>query len=474
MLFDRAHRTRIIATAQRMLRRTFGFDASGGGDRWPVSSQLWSPVSQSLAAAGPISTRADWLVNNSPTAASLVECWISSLGSTGPTARSGHPDPEKRVAIEKAWGRFTKRCDAEGAGDLTGYLAKAIRTLVISGDAFTHMVTRDGRLELRLISTEQVWRPYTRVLPDGRRIFSGVEVDETGRRIAYWVIAQQMDLPWAVYPLPERISADDLLHTFVPAFPGSVRGISWFAPIATRCLELDRLEDAAMARANTAALFTGWITDVDNVSGFATDLIPGRDGKPQLSMEPGELRRLPPGCQITFPSNIPDMAGLSDFLKHMLRSIASGGGVPATLLTGDLSDVNYSSARAGLEQFKRAVARLQQSNLVAQLLQPVWERFLTLEILSGRLDAPDFEENPDDYFDVEFRWPAWASLDPGKDADADVTLMNAKLRSRAEIIAARGRDIGDVDREIDADPFKDQQTQQQPKVIPPQEAAANV
>jgi lambda family phage portal protein len=457
MIFDRAHRHRIVATAQKMLRRTFGFDASGGGDRWPVSSQLWSPVSQSLAAAGPISTRADWLVNNSPTGAAFVECWVSSLGSTGPTVRCGHPDPEKRAAIEKAWNRFAKRCDAEGTGDLTGYLAKAIRILVISGDAFTHMVVgADHQLKLRLFSTEQVWRPYTRVMPDGRRIFSGVEVDETGRRIAYWVIRQQMDLPWAVYPLPDRISADDLLHVFTPSFPGSVRGISWLVAIATRLLELDRLEDAAMARANTAALFTGWIRDIDNTSGFASDLTPGRDGKPQLSMEPGELRRLPPGTDIVFPSNIPDMAGLSDFLKHMLRSIASGGGVPATLLTGDLSDVNYSSARAGLEQFKRAVARLQQSNLVAQLLQPIWERFVTLEVLSGRLDADDFEQNADDYFDVEFRWPAWASLDPGKDADADISLLNSKLRSRAEIIAARGRDIEDVDKEIEADPFKDQ------------------
>jgi lambda family phage portal protein len=442
-----------------MLRRTFGFDASGGGDRWPVSSQLWSPVSQALAAAGPISTRADWLANNSPTASSFVEVWVSSLGSTGPTVRCGHPDPEKRAAIEKAWNRFAKRCDAEGTGDLTGYLAKAIRNLVISGDSFTHMVTRNGRLELRLITSEQIWRPFTRVLPDGRRIFSGVEVDETGRRIAYWVIAQQMDLPWAVYPLPERISADDLLHVFVPSFPGAVRGLSWFTPISTRCLELDRLEDAAMARANTAALFTGWIRDIDNTAGFATELTTGNDGKPTLSMEPGELRRLPPGTDIVFPSNIPDMTGLGDFLKHMLRSIAVGGGVPATLLTGDLGDVNYSSARMGLEQFKRSVARLQQSNVVAQLLQPVWERFITLEILSGRLDAEDFEENPNDYFDCEFRWAAWASLDPGKDADADIAALNAKLRSRAEIIASRGGDIETVDKEIAADPFKDQQTQ---------------
>jgi hypothetical protein len=37
-------------------------------------------------------------------------------------------------------------------------------------------------LKLKLISSEQVWRPLTRILPDGHLIFSGGEVDEGGWR----------------------------------------------------------------------------------------------------------------------------------------------------------------------------------------------------------------------------------------------------------------------------------------------------
>jgi capsid protein len=40
-----------------------------------------------------------------------------------------------------------------------------------------------------------------------------------------------------------------------------------------------------------------------------------------------------------------------------------------------------------------------------------------------------------------------------KEATADVALLNAGIRSRAEIIAARGRDISDVDGEIQQDTF---------------------
>jgi lambda family phage portal protein len=468
-----------MASRPNLIRRTWragvaafrrAFDAAGHGDRWPTTSQLWSPVSQSLAAAGPISKRADWLVNNSPTAASFVECWISSL-SAAPTARSQHPNEATRSLLEKSWNRFALQCDAEGNGDLGGYLAKAVRTLVVSGDAFTHMIIRDRQLRLKLLNSEQVWRPLTRIEPNGHRIFAGVEVNPDGRRVAYWTLPQQPDLPWAIYPLPERISADDMLHVFTAQFPGAVRGLSWLTPIAARLLELDKLEDAILARMNVAALFSGFIRDLDGTTGIVAETQIGHTGKNELSMEPGTLRVLPPGTDIVFPQNLPDIGPADGFLRHILRSIASGGGVPSSLLTGDLSDVNYSSSRLGLEQFKRAVARVQKSHLVAQLLQPVWERFVTVEILSGRLAARDFEQNPENYYSVEFRWPGWASLDPVKDAQADDLALRNHLKSRAEIVAARGRDIADVDREIDADPKHPEAPTVQPQQQPQQDNA---
>jgi lambda family phage portal protein len=444
----------------KILKRSFGlnwpdagnvFDSAGHGDRWPRSSQIWSPVSQSLAAAQPISTRAAWLAENSPTGASFVNCYTDNLVATGPTVRSQHPDEATRRVLEKRWNTFARNCDGEGIGDLVSFLAKVVRNWVISGESFVHLLIEDRRLKLRLINTEQCWRPLTRIMPNGNRIFSGVEISNSGKPLFYWCLKTQMDMPWAVYPLPDPISVDDMCHLFVPAFPGAVRGLSFFTPIAARLLELDRIEDSLMARLATAALFTGFIRSIEDQAGIAADSHPNRDGKPELSMEPGALRVLPPGTDITFPSNIPDIAGSGEFLNHVLRSIAHGGGVPASLLTGNLSDVNYSSARAGLEQFKRSVARLQQSHLVTQLLQRVWERWLTVEILSARLAAKDFEDNVDSYFDVDFRWFGWPSLDPVKDTTADVLALDNNLKSRASIIAASGRDIEDVDREIEAD-----------------------
>jgi lambda family phage portal protein len=344
-----------------------GFDAAGRGDRWPRSSLIFAPASQQLGARLPIARRAGWLIANSPSAASFVNTWVTSLVSTGPIARSMHPDQATRKLLEKAWGRFVDHADAEGRGDLTAFLTKAVRNLVAFGESFVQMPIVERRLKLKLIASEQVDTNWTRQIEDGRAIFSGVEVYANGKVLAYWTLRYQTDLPWLpmVYP-PDRISGDDMLHVFDPPTPGSVRGLSWLSPVATRLLELDRLEDALLARANTSALFCGFIRDVDNTAGFQTGQTT-RDGRPELSMEPVALRVLPPGCEVQFPANMPDTAGASDFLKHILRTIAAGGGVPASLLTGDLSDVNYSSARMGIQQFKRSCSRIQQTQLVAQL-----------------------------------------------------------------------------------------------------------
>jgi capsid protein len=79
---------------------------------------------------------------------------------------------------------------------------------------------------------------------------------------------------------------------------------------------------------------------------------------------------------------------------------------------------------------------------------------ITLEVLTGRLSAPDFERDPEPYFDATFLFPEFASLDPMKETQADVDALNAGLRSRQEIIAARGRDFDEVTAELAADNFR--------------------
>jgi lambda family phage portal protein len=443
-----------LARATRAALTTFrrSFDAAGGSGRWPAVATMPAPVSAGLAARGPLSQRAAYLYSNSSYASAYVEALVTNIVGVGPAIRSGHPDEAMRQALETAFAKAYCELDVEG-GDLTEFLARVVRSWVIAGEAFAQLATDEtGALRLRLLSPEQVDPTVNRDLDGGGRIVAGVEIDSAGRRLAYWILPDNPTLPFVNVRDAVRVPADDILHVFEPVFPGQVRGISKLAPIATAIIETDKLQDALLARANVSALFGAFVSDPEGTSGFTTEGTPTAPGRAELSLEPGTVRILPPGCTITFP-NMPDAAGAPDLLRAMIRSISAGGSVPYELISSDLSMVNYSSARLGLHQFQRRVRALQRSLIAARLLEPVWRRFVTLEILSGRIAAADFESNADSYFVVTTVFPGWPSLDPLKEAKGAVLELGAKLRSRAETISERGRDPAEVDQEIADDPF---------------------
>lgn len=445
--------TNAIKQSVATFRRSF--DAAGATGRWPASASMWAQNSQSLAARGVIARRSNYLVHNSPTGAAFVESWVTNLVGDGPTIRSAHGDDDVRRELESRFADWSSHCDIEGVDDLAGMLCVAVRSIVQAGEAVMHMpVDSFGNLQLRLLSAEQL--DASRTIPslgmtgDRPRVNSGVESDARGRRIAYWILPEAPDQTWAAIAPPERVPAEDVAHIFVRRFPGQVRGISWLTAIATRLVELDQLEDAALAKAKVSALFAGFIKDMDGSTGMAaeaTKLDPAT-----LSLEPGTLRFLPPMSDIVFTPTA-DQSALPDLLRHMLRSIAAGGGLPYEILTADLSQVNYSSARLGFSQFQRRIKALQATLLGAQLLMPIWRRWILLEILSGRISAPDFERNPMAYLNCKFLWPGWPAIDPLKQAKADSLDLAARTRSRAEIIADHGRDVSDVDVEIETDPL---------------------
>lgn len=363
--------------------------------------------------------------------------------------RSRHPDAAIRRDLEDGWNDgFWGEADIEG-GDLAEFLGRGMRSIVGSGEAFVrYLATPRGELRLQLLSPEQIDPAMNVELGNGRRIVAGVELGPNGERLAFWVRPEAPDGYMPAISPAVRVAASDIAHVFEPRFPGQVRGVSWLAPVATRLLQLDSLEDAALMKARVSALFAGFIRDVEGSSTGNDDLASG-----DLSLEPGTLRLLPAGQDITF-SPVADMSGLNDFTRHLARTVAAGSGIPYAIVTGDLSDTNYSSGKMGLEAFKRRRTAICASLLATRLLDPVWRRFATLEVLSGRLVAPDFARNSADYLGATWAWPAWAPLEPYREARADAELIKAGVRSREEVIASRGRDPAEVNAEIASDPFQ--------------------
>jgi capsid protein len=107
------------------------------------------------------------------------------------------------------------------------------------------------------------------------------------------------------------------------------------------------------------------------------------------------------------------------------------------VLTGDLSKVNYSSIKAGVNEFRRSVEVLQWSTVIPMMMRPIWRSFIDMSIATGHLPA-------DTPYDVEFTTPKFEAVDPAKETEGDIAAVRALMMAPQEAIRRRGYDPDQV------------------------------
>lgn len=441
----------MLARLRKLFRseppRTRSFEGAGNGRRWKGFADMPSAQGAALASAAVLARRARGLVANNPLAASAVEAWVSALVGTGIKPQSGIPN------LAQEFESWTDWADADLLTDHYGQQAAVVRSLVVNGEAVA-LILDDGTI--RLLDPEQLDRNATREIGNGARVVQGVEFDGRGRRVAYHIRQDQPGAPFATSYDVIRVPAAQVLHIFRPIFPGQVRGLSWFAPVLLRLADHDKSIDAQLQKQLVSALLTGFVISPDGgAAGFMND-DGTASGTVEPSLEPGTMRVLKPGEDVRFsdPGAIGDEA--INFLKITAKEISAGLGIPAHVLTGDLTEANYSSLRAGLIEWRRRVEALQHSVVVFQFVRPVWRNFVLRRFLAGANDMPGFERNSDRYFAAKFIVPKFDHVDPLKDAEAETLAIALGLMSRRQAVAARGYDIEALDAEIAADRSREQ------------------
>ncbi|MFN4153648.1 MAG: phage portal protein [Paracoccaceae bacterium] len=415
------------------------FDGAAGGRRGFGMGSFGRVGTETMLAGPTLRKRARYAAANNAWIANAVGNWTGALVGSGIV-------PTADAAAVKSFNLWAETADADGRTDLWGLQAEIARGLVIDGEAFAQIVDSDDGPRLRLIPPELVDESMTRDLGDGRFIVSGVEFNADGTRAAYHILpARPTDL-FATTGTPVRIAADEILHVFKPLGAGQVRGVSWLAPIILPANELDQLQDAWAVGAKVAAMLCGFVVNQNATGG--DDPFEGQD---LPSLEPGTLQRLAGGWDVRFTAPA-QVSQVDPLLKLGLRQMAAGMGMPEYMLSGDLSDANYSSLRAGLLPFRQRVEQVQYHCLVPQLLNPVWRIVTRWAAAVG--DLAEFESDPRRFLSCEWLPPRPLQVDPLKDVQATVAELEAGLTSRKKAVAERGWALADLDAEIASDAFQ--------------------
>ncbi len=379
---------------------------------------------------------------------------MSNCVGTGIKPQSKAKDAEFRKKVQELWLRWTDEADSSGVSDFYGLQALVCRSMIEGGECFVRLRTRkreDGLcvpLQLQVLESEHLDNKSNQTLANGNVIRNGIEFNRLGQREAYYLFREHPGE--GSFGESVCVPANDVLHIYRPLRPGQIRGVPWLSSVLLKLYELDQYDDAELVRKKTAEMFAGFITRLDPEANIMGEGESNEQGVALSGLEPGTMQLLDPGEDIKF-SEPSDVGGSYEaFMKQQLRAIAVGMGITYEQLTGDLTNVNYSSIRAGLIEFRRRCGMLQHNIMVFQFCRPVWDRWLELAILSGELDIGE-KWAKEAAKEVKWIPQGFDWVDPLKDQQAQQMAVRNGFKSRSEVVSELGYDVEEVDQEIAED-----------------------
>jgi lambda family phage portal protein len=433
---------------------------------WGVTTR--GPNASLYQSLNRLRSRSRELARNNPLIDGGLDTFAANIVGSGISPRWQLNDPALKKQIQELWNDWVEEADFYGLCDFYGLQTLGSRALMDAGEflvRFIPMREDDGLsvpLQLQFLEADHLDETFNSIYPQtSNEIRMGIEIDDTGRRVAYHLFREHPGEAFLTYRNQldrVRIPADQIIHVYRPLRIGQMRGRPWLASILVKLHELDQYEDAELVRKKTAAMFGGFIHDdvpsgMGGMGGMNLGRSIGQDVNLNtvIAIEPGTFPFLPAGKKVTFSQPV-DVGGTYDvWIKQQLREIAVGMGVTYEQLTSDLSGVNYSSIRAGLLEFRRRCSNLQFQTMVFQLCRPVSRAWMDSAVLSGALSIQGYFPNRRIYRRIKWRPDGWPWVDPVKDQLAEQMSVRNGFKSRAQVIAERGGDIETVDQEIAED-----------------------
>lgn len=402
---------------------------------------------EALPALSALRNRSREQVRNNVYARRTVQGISINVVGTGiiPTPMDLSRTAEKRLM--KAWNDWAgkRTCDYDGLLNFYGIQRLVMRTIVESGECLIiRRKVNDPNMPIRIQVLEPDFLDTNKSsagLKDGSRIIQGVQFSQEGKRLGYWMFKTH---PGASNGYSTAVSQfvpdEDVCHVFFVERPGQFRGIPWMAASMIRMKDFDDYEDAELVRQKIAACFTVFVQDTNPDASMGT-----ADGAELASrVEPGIIEMLPPGKSVQF-ANPPMTNGYESYSRKILQGIAAGTGITYEVMTGDLSNVNFSSGRMGWIEFQRNIVDWQENMLIPMFCDKVWEWFLQGAAIAGKAKEG-----------ISASWtpPRREMIDPVKETNAMNLMVRNGFISYSEALRQLGYDPDDVLEEIASDNAK--------------------
>lgn len=281
-------------------------------------------------------------------------------------------------------------------------------------------------------------------LSDGDTLVQGIERNAWGRPVAVWVYKgnpkESATLLVGKAGL-KRVPFDRITHLARRDRIGQLRGISELASVFTRLQDIKEYEDSERIAAKVAAALTAYVKKNAGPEGYdattaPVDPVTGQPRPRRLNMEPGLIiDGLAVGEEIGMIDSKRPNPNVVTFRQGQLRAVAAGVGASYSSIAKSY-DGTFSAQRQELVESWVNYATL-TDEFVCMDVEPAYSKFVMACHLSGVVPMPD-DLMPGTWDDALYIAQSMPWIDPLKEANAWVALVQAGFASEVEVLRKRG------------------------------------
>lgn len=345
------------------------------------------------------------------------------------------------VDFVKAWKEWNLYCDFNENTNFAGVQALGAITMLLDGSGFIiRRRTLDSvPLQLQVVSPLAHASELERS-GKGSYIRGGVLYAKNGKVKKYAFYKLPRDHPEFDEESVNWLPASDVIHLRDVIHAGQSTTSPWISSGA---------DFAKQYKDNQTVEIKSRMKRIGQQVFALRDTLPSQQNKNPLSPPTQEKLVIKAGG-VTFLNGVKEIKTASpaeiagNYQEHnnqVLRMIAGILGITFEMLTGDLTQVNYSSIRAGMINHRRFIGQLRDI-----VLLPAFNRILQWFIEAYQLktatELPGYFENPYQYLDPTWIWPEWEEIDPLKAAKALVLEIQNDITSLEEVANGRGKTLG--------------------------------
>lgn len=320
-----------------------------------------------------------------------------------------------------------------------------------------------------LIEPERLKTPPERKHLEGSGLRNGIEFDANGRPVAYWVRSGHPEdnlLGFEGYRYNRilargRTGRARFVHVFSPRRIEQNVGISKLAEVMLPAKMLDRVDRAEVNAALKSAIFSLFIKAPGTSDDVAAMLAPagGKQVDPWIAeyakqraqrpiiVDGAQVNHLLPDEDVVTPERSSPNSNYPDFARFILQKVAGSLGISYPQLSQDYASINYSSARALMNEIWRSFHQ-DRRFFTQHFLTPIYAAWLEWEVANGDVKVPggppNFYRQKTAICMAEWIGPGRGTIDPMKESNGKNLDTAAGRASTVEHILETGRDPIDV------------------------------